>query len=341
MPRNLGGLCRASSKTFASILGRETLSANQVQYPWRLTTHQHHRNDVCFVTYRYCQQRPQYANTMSRVPLLNIAEKVVLDERVDAIRRLLLDVAAFGERRGEWQGLVLRFAGGWVRDLILGIRSNDIDVALSSTTGVQFVTTLKAFVDECSNLESYGLSEDDLGRIYIVAANPEKSKQLETAAMELKGQDLDFVNLRKEVYDPQSRTPRMEFGTAKEDALRRDATINALFYNLHSQMVEDFTTGIQDMGNKLIRTPLDPQQTFTDDPLRVLRLIRFASRLDFAIDSDTRIWMGDETIREAFLSKISRERVDQEITKMFKGMFHAKFMICSFSYEQMLRQGEP
>lgn len=100
------------------------------------------------------------------------------------------------------------------------------------------------------------------------------------------------MNLRKETYCQDSRNPQVEFGTAQEDALRRDATVNALFYNIHNRVIEDFTTGLSDMAAKLIRTPLEPLQTFTDDPLRVLRLVRFASRLGFAIDPKTERFMA-------------------------------------------------
>jgi tRNA nucleotidyltransferase/poly(A) polymerase len=113
----------------------------------------------------------------------------------------------------------------------------------------------------------------------------------------------------------------MEFGTAEEDALRRDATVNALFYNLQTDQVEDFTGGLRDMEKKLIRTPLEPFQTFMDDPLRVLRLIRFASRLGFSIDPAAEAVMGDPRVTEALKLKISRERIGIELEKMLKGEY--------------------
>lgn len=90
---------------------------------------------------------------------------------------------------------------------------------------------------------------------------------------------IDLVNLRSEKYTDDSRVPVIEIGSPEEDALRRDLTINALFYNINEQKVEDFTgKGLEDLQNGIIRTPLDPLQTFLDDPLRVLRTIRFACR---------------------------------------------------------------
>lgn len=80
--------------------------------------------------------------------------------------------------------------------------------------------------------------------------------------------------------------------------MRRDACVNALFYNIHTQEVEDFTgRGLDDMKNKLIRTPLPPFETFNDDPLRVLRLIRFSSRLNFTIVDEVKQAMGDPDIK--------------------------------------------
>ena len=159
-----------------------------------------------------------------------------------------------------------------------------------------------------------------VGGLHKIEANPEKSKHLETVTTRILGLDIDLVNLRKETYTEESRNPQMEFGTPEEDALRRDATINAMFYNLNTREIEDFTgKGHDDMRAKIIRTPLDPYQTFKDDPLRVLRLIRFASRLDYAIDPTVESCMKDAGIKDALRAKISRERVGVELEKMLKG----------------------
>ncbi|CAO2145272.1 unnamed protein product, partial [Urochloa humidicola] len=87
---------------------------------------------------------------------------------------------------------------------------------------------------------------------------------------------IDFVNLRSETYAENSRIPTMEVGTAKEDAYRRDLTINSLFFNINNNSVEDLTgRGIEDLKRGLIVTPLPAKATFLDDPLRVIRAIRF------------------------------------------------------------------
>ena len=220
--------------------------------------------------------------------------------------------------------LVLRFAGGWVRDKLLGEKSHDIDVALSSMTGWEFAEFLKAFFDEHGKRYEEEATKigipSELRSLHKIAAQPDKSKHLEAVTTRMFGFDLDFVNLRKEVYTQNSRVPQIEFGTPEEDALRRDATINSLFYNLHTGKVEDFTgLGLKDMRNRIIRTPLPPALTFKDDPLRVLRLIRFAARLDYSIDQTTCEAMLDPEIHEAFKFKISRERVGIEVGKMVSG----------------------
>ena len=220
--------------------------------------------------------------------------------------------------------LIMRWTGGWVRDKLLGVPSHDIDVALSTMTGVQYGEAIQSFMK--TNATKYGELakqqgfEADVKGLHKIAANPEKSKHLETITTKIFGIDVDFVNLRKEVYAEDSRNPQMEFGTAEEDALRRDATVNALFYNLDSETVEDFTgRGLDDMRKKIIRTPLAPYQTFKDDPLRVLRLIRFACRLGYQIEDSAREAMKDKTIHEALRMKISRERVGVEVGKIFAG----------------------
>ena len=232
------------------------------------------------------------------------------------------------------QPLDIRFAGGWVRDKLLGIPSHDIDVALSSMTGYQFGEALKDFLDQHGakySVEAEKLRvKADLSSLHQIMAQPDKSKHLETITTKMFGLDLDFVNLRKETYSDDTRNPQMEFGSPEEDAVRRDATINALFYNITTQSVEDYTRqGLSDMANHIIRTPLPPYQTFEDDPLRVLRLIRFACRLGYRIDDESFQAMKERTIHHALRKKISRERVGVELGKMLRGPnpYRASFMI--------------
>ncbi|KAK4103521.1 hypothetical protein N658DRAFT_421352 [Parathielavia hyrcaniae] len=215
--------------------------------------------------------------------------------------------------------LVLRWAGGWVRDKLLGIPSHDIDTAINAMTGEAFVDRLRDYCDVAGHRRRHALVPEDVGRLHTVPRNPDKSKHLATSTIRLCGLDVDFVNLRRETYTDESRNPVVEFGTAEEDALRRDASVNALFYNLGTGLVEDFVGGLGDLREGLIRTPMEPLQTFLDDPLRVLRLVRFASRLGFRIDEQAEEVMGDERVLGNLRVKISRERIGVELEKMMKG----------------------
>jgi tRNA nucleotidyltransferase (CCA-adding enzyme) len=284
------------------------------------------------------------------------------------IRQLLLDVAVWIDETPSTETaatevkvpeelakekVVLRFTGGWVRDKLLGVGSQDIDVAINKLTGKHFGEKILEYLQLPGNAAKHGLDENKYAKpepkpvekaddktngksagkpekkgkvrqsaqgMYTIPANFEKAKNLETASIPLMGIDLDLVNLRKEIYNEASRNPEMTFGTAEEDATRRDATVNAMFYNLNTSQIEDFTgRGFDDMKAKILRTPLEPYKTFKDDPLRILRLIRFSSRLHFDIDAETEKAMGDKDIQEVLKIKISRERVGIELEKMLNG----------------------
>ncbi|KKZ67627.1 hypothetical protein EMCG_06687 [[Emmonsia] crescens] len=261
--------------------------------------------------------------------------RITLTPIEETLRLCLLDAAEFIQQQDKEdpqiaptanEPLVLRFAGGWVRDKLLGVDSHDIDVAINCMTGERFGEGLKEYLDIPGNLEKYKAYHSgnpsiiDFIKIHKIEKNPEKSKHLETATTRIFGLDIDLVNLRKETYTDDSRNPLVEMGTPAEDALRRDATVNALFYNIHTGMIEDFTgKGLQDMENKIIRTPMAPFQTFKDDPLRVLRLIRFASRLGYIIDRDTEEAMKIEDIKAALKAKITQERIGVEMEKTLRG----------------------
>ncbi|KAI9797659.1 MAG: hypothetical protein M1825_005718, partial [Sarcosagium campestre] len=294
---------------------------------------------------------PQVGQSLPLTPTEERLRRLLLDvadyidyEKANAPSESSSSLSIIGSEAKDRPKIELRFTGGWVRDKLLGLDSPDIDVGINVMTGYQFGLKTKQYLDDPRNVVRHSIrpkiqqdstttstqntdlvgevvsGEDLLGGLHKIEANPEKSKHLETVTTRIFGLDIDLVNLRKETYTEDSRNPQMEFGTAKEDALRRDATINALFYNLNESKLEDFTGyGLDDMRSKILRTPLDPHQTFKDDPLRILRLIRFASRLKFDIVSEAESAMSDESIRRALEAKISRERIGAEIEKMLKG----------------------
>ncbi|TFY66207.1 hypothetical protein EVG20_g4884 [Dentipellis fragilis] len=226
-----------------------------------------------------------------------------------------------------------RIAGGWVRDKLLGSQSNDIDIALTDMMGYPFAVEFSRYAQKAKKIS--------VKEVTTVKGNPGQSKHLETAKTAVLGLELDFVNLRAEEYAEGSRIPtkvvctfdiiesrilsvifagHQSYGTPEQDALRRDTTINSLFYNVHSREVEDYCgRGLEDLRKGLIRTPLPPRQTFLDDPLRVVRCIRFASRFGFKMVPELQDSARDYEIQTAIAQKITRERVGEEIDKMMRG----------------------
>ena len=185
--------------------------------------------------------------------------------------------------------------GGYVRDLFLERPSKDIDVVVVGS-GIAVAEALKK----------------DLGK----KAHLTVFRNFGTAQVKMGATEVEFVGARKESYSHDSRKPHVEDGTLEDDQNRRDFTINALAICLNEdcfgQLMDPFD-GIYDLEDKLIRTPLDPDITFSDDPLRMMRCIRFATQLGFFIDEET----FDALTRNAERIKIiSAERIMEELNKI-------------------------
>ncbi|ORD99031.1 CCA1 [Hepatospora eriocheir] len=224
-----------------------------------------------------------------------------------------------------------RVAGGWVRDKILKINSSDIDITLDKISGYEFATKL---VNEFKDKKKH------LPKVKIIQANPEKSKHLETAIVRIYDICVDFANLRSEQYN-NSRIPIISNGTPIEDAERRDLTINSLFYNIITNEIEDFTgRGKIDLKKGILDTPVDPLITFNDDPLRILRIIRFYAKFKYTITDRIVEAIKIPSIRDAFAKKISCERVYQELNKMLSyenGLLGIEKIIELEFYEPILK----
>ncbi|BAO39590.1 tRNA nucleotidyltransferase [Kluyveromyces marxianus] len=242
--------------------------------------------------------------------MASIGTKIQLNKVESEICSLVKEFCSqYNALHASEEPLTARITGGWVRDKLLGNESNDLDIAVNSMTGEQFAEKLCEFLNE-RGLQTHSLN--------TINKNPSKSKHLETCTTKLLGVPVDFVNLRSEEYTMESRIPKVEFGTPYEDAMRRDATLNAMFYNITEDKIEDFTEkGIRDLNDGILRTPLPPKKTFIDDPLRVLRLIRFASRFNFKIEEQTYQAMKDKDIHVSFNQKISKSRIYTELHKTF------------------------
>jgi tRNA nucleotidyltransferase/poly(A) polymerase len=225
----------------------------------------------------------------------------------------------------------IRVAGGWVRDKILSASSSssspskgkkDIDLALENMSGSHFAQLLSEWTHNKTR-NSTGTAgdahvEEPPLRFHVIQFNPNKSKHLETATMRFLNFEIDFCGLRTENYTTDSRVPHLiSHGTPSEDAHRRDLTINSLFYNLQTKEIEDLTgNGLQDLFERKISTPLPPLVTLQDDPLRCLRVVRFASRLNFTLTPSLAVACRSSVVHEALTRKVSPERIAQEMNLM-------------------------
>ena len=186
--------------------------------------------------------------------------------------------------------------GGWVRDRLLERdQKKDIDiVALGS--GIDLALALQKKLPGAKPVQVF--------------------KTYGTAMVHWEGIDLEFVGARKESYAPESRNPQVSPGTLKDDQNRRDFTINALAISLNTEDFGAFTDpfdGLKDLENRILRTPLDPNITYSDDPLRMLRAIRFANQLNFTIEEQS---LNAITQNASRIEIISKERVVDELHKI-------------------------
>ncbi len=184
--------------------------------------------------------------------------------------------------------------GGYVRDLILKRASKDIDFVCVGS-GIDLATEVNRLFPN-SHLSTF--------------------KSFGTAMVKTKEAELEFVGARKESYRSDSRKPIVEDGSLQDDQLRRDFTINALAISLNKdsfgELIDPFN-GVSDIKKKILRTPLDANITFSDDPLRMMRAIRFASQLTFDIEPDTFDAIGHNLDR---ISIVSQERITDELNKI-------------------------
>ena len=194
--------------------------------------------------------------------------------------------------------------GGYVRDCFLGVPNKDIDIVVESKPGTEHagIALAEAVAAKCHSKVSV-------------------FKNFGTAMLKYHGIEVEFVGARRESYHRDSRKPIVEDGSLQEDQLRRDFTINAMAFSLQKEdygaLVDPFG-GIRDLAAGIIRTPLEPRQTYSDDPLRMLRAIRFAARLSTPEHPFTIVPESLEAMREMAgrLQILSRERIVEELNKM-------------------------
>lgn len=192
-------------------------------------------------------------------------------------------------------GLDTYIVGGYVRDLLLERDSKDIDFVCVGS-GIALAKAVKTKLGKSAKLAVY--------------------KNFGTAAITHEGFELEFVGARKESYRSDSRKPIVEDGTLEDDQNRRDFTINALAVQINADgygsLIDPFG-GVEHLREKVIKTPLEPEITFSDDPLRIMRAIRFATQLKFDIEAET----FDAIIKQKDRIKIiSQERITDELNKI-------------------------
>lgn len=200
-------------------------------------------------------------------------------------------------------GVECYVVGGYVRDIFLERPSNDIDVVVVGS-GIAVAEKLRKILGKRAHVSVF--------------------RNFGTAQVKYKGMEVEFVGARKESYSHDSRKPVVEDGTLEDDQDRRDFTINAMAICLNKsrfgELVDPFD-GIGDLWEGIIRTPLDPDITFSDDPLRMLRCIRFATQLNFFIEEETFAALSRNAER---IKIICGERVADELNKVMKSQYPSK-----------------
>ena len=185
--------------------------------------------------------------------------------------------------------------GGFVRDIYLGRESKDIDV-VTIGKGIELAELVHKQLGEEAHLSVF--------------------KNFGTAQVKINDLEIEFVGARKESYNRDSRKPIVEDGTLENDQDRRDFTINALAIGLSKsnfgKLLDPFN-GVRDIENKILRTPLEPEVTYSDDPLRMMRAIRFSSQLGFTIEKESLEAISKNKSR---ISIVSKERITDELNKI-------------------------
>ena len=202
--------------------------------------------------------------------------------------------------------------GGYVRDLLLNRKSKDIDFLIIGN-GIEFAVAVALKIGNKTAVNVF--------------------KNFGTAMLNYKGWEIEFVGARKESYRNDSRKPIVEDGNLQDDQNRRDFTINTLAISLakinYGKVIDPFD-GMTDIEQKLIRTPLEPNVTFSDDPLRMMRAIRFAAQLNFKIDAAS---LQAITENKERIQIVSKERITDELNKI---MLSAK---PSIGFEHLFNTG--
>jgi putative nucleotidyltransferase with HDIG domain len=201
------------------------------------------------------------------------------------------------QRAAKSLGMPTYVVGGYVRDRLLARDTKDLDIVCIGD-GIQLANEVAGYLRPIPRVTIY--------------------KRFGTAMLRHGDREIEFVGARKESYRSDSRKPSVEKGSLEDDQNRRDFTINALAVSLnqvdYGQIIDPFN-GLMDLENKVLKTPLEPGRTFSDDPLRMMRAIRFANQLDFQINTETLTAISKYRNR---IGIVSQERITVELTKILE-----------------------
>lgn len=197
--------------------------------------------------------------------------------------------------------------GGCVRDSLLGLKSKDIDYSFIFEEIDRNITPDEYFIKMENILKSIGVE--------IFQLRPDCF----TIRGRLNGESVDYVMGRKETYpNTESRIPVVEMGDLYEELRRRDFTVNAIAEDEDGNLIDPFN-GVKDIKDKILKCPIDAKTSFNDDPLRMLRALRFAITKGFKMSSEvSMVILADEDMWEKFSKVVSQERIREEVFKMFK-----------------------
>jgi len=233
----------------------------------------------------------------------------LMDINCSSDELLVLEKIAIAARSLKMDSYVI---GGFVRDKLLGRQTKDMDIVCIGDGIALAEEVAKLFIPhpQVSFFKTFGTAQIRIN-LTLIAGNKQLDENNSADFLEI-----EFVGARKESYNYDSRKPAVSTGTLEDDQNRRDFTINALAISLNEndfgKLVDPFN-GISDLQNGILKTPLAPEQTFSDDPLRMMRACRFASQLNFTIEANTLLAISTSAHR---IKIVSKERIADEMNKI-------------------------
>jgi tRNA nucleotidyltransferase/poly(A) polymerase len=270
----------------------------------------------------------RHAHTVKSIKMAQLNDNIQLSEIEQKIFNFIKMVIADLKQKG--MDAECRVAGGWVRDKLMGYESDDIDIA-TNISGIQLANYMSKYARD-HNIDGVGNAHEVSLEKLVDKDGDEGEETLKVGGINIFGQKIEFVPMRKEIYDSESRKPTIVLtNNVEDDVLRRDLTINSLYYNILTGKVEDYVGGKEDLEKMVLRTPAGALEgydgtlkTYIEDPLRMLRVLRFYTRYPNAkIDSNIIKVMEqskdpNSEFSKAYKAKVAPSRSSKELRKMMQ-----------------------